>query len=94
MNVRPFRDCLLVRRIEETKPKGSIAAPDPTGSGRQEGKVLAVGNANALDGGRAVPLTVKVGDNIVFGRCSGNEIRIDGEAVLVVRGDQVLAVLE
>ena len=92
--VRPLHDRLPVRRIEEKeRVKGGIIIPDSAKEKPQEGEVLAVGNGKILENGTKVALDVKVGDKILFGKCSGIDIKIDGEEVLIVREDEVLAVL-
>jgi chaperonin GroES len=92
--VRPLHDRLLVRRIEEKETaKGGIIIPDTAKEKPQEGQVLAVGNGKILDNGTKVPLDVKVGDKILFGKYSGTEIKLEGEEVLILREDEVLAVL-
>jgi chaperonin GroES len=94
MKVRPLHDRLMVRRIEEKETaKGGIIIPDTAKEKPQEGEVLAVGNGKILDNGTKVPLDVKVGNKILFGKYSGTEIKIDGEDVLILREDEVLAVL-
>jgi chaperonin GroES len=94
MNVRPLHDRLLVRRIEEKETvKGGIIIPDTAKEKPQEGQVLAVGNGKILENGTKVPLDVKVGDKILFGKYSGTDIKIDGEEVLILREDEVLAVV-
>jgi chaperonin GroES len=94
MKVRPLHDRLLVRRIEEKETaRGGIIIPDTAKEKPMEGKVLAVGNGKVLDNGTRVPLDVKVGDTILFGKYSGTEIKIDGEEVLIVREDEVLAIM-
>src|SRR3972149_8260568 len=94
MKVRPLHDRLLVRRIEEKETaKGGIIIPDTAKEKPQEGEVLAAGNGKILDNGTKVALEVKVGDRILFGKYSGTGIKIDGEEVLVVREDEVLAVM-
>jgi chaperonin GroES len=94
MKVRPLHDRLLVRRIEEKETvKGGIVIPDTAKEKPQEGEVLAVGNGKILDNGQKVALDVKVGDKILFGKYSGTDIKIDGEEVLILREDEVLAVL-
>ena len=94
MKVRPLHDRLLVRRIEEKETvKGGIIIPDTAKEKPQEGEVLAAGNGKVLENGTKVALDVKVGDKILFGKYSGTEIRIDGEDVLILREDEVLAVL-
>jgi chaperonin GroES len=94
MNVRPLHDRLLVRRIEEKEmAKGGIIIPDTAKEKPMEGTVLAVGNGKVLENGTTLPLDVKVGDRILFGKYSGSEIEIDGEEVLIVREDEVLAIM-
>jgi len=94
MKVRPLHDRLVVRRIEEKETaKGGIIIPDTAKEKPQEGQVLAAGNGKVLENGTKVALDVKVGDKILFGKYSGTEIRIDGEDVLILREDEVLAVL-
>jgi len=94
MKVRPLHDRLLVRRIEQKETaKGGIIIPDTAREKPQEGEVLAVGNGKTLENGTKVALDVKAGDRILFGKYSGNEIKIDGEEVLILREDEVLAVL-
>jgi chaperonin GroES len=94
MKVRPLHDRLMVRRIEEKETaKGGIIIPDTAKEKPQEGQVLAVGNGKLLENGTKVALEVKTGDKILFGKYSGTEIKIDGEDVLILREDEVLAVL-
>jgi chaperonin GroES len=94
MKVRPLHDRLVVRRIEEKDTvKGGIIIPDTAKEKPQEGEVLAVGNGKVLDNGTKVSLDVKVGDKILFGKYSGTDIKIDGEDVLILREEEVLAVL-
>jgi chaperonin GroES len=85
---------LIVRRIEEEeKAKGGIIIPDTAKEKPQRGEVLAVGNGKVLENGTKVTLDTKVGDKILFGKYSGTEVKIDGEDVLILREDEVLAVL-
>jgi chaperonin GroES len=85
---------LLVRRIEAKETaKGGIIIPDTAKEKPQEGEVLAVGNGKILENGTKIALDVKVGDKILFGKYTGTEIKIDGEEVLILREDEVLAVL-
>ena len=92
--IRPLHDRLVVRRIEEKETaKGGIIIPDTAKEKPQEGEVLAVGNGKILDNGTKLALDVKVGDKILFGKYTGTEIKIDGEDVLILREDEVLAVL-
>ena len=94
MKVRPLHDRLLVRRIEEKEmARGGIIIPDTAKEKPMEGKVLAVGNGRVLENGKRLALDVKVGDRILFGKYSGNEIKVDGEEVLIVREDEVLAIM-
>jgi chaperonin GroES len=94
MKLRPLNDRLLVRRIEEKETaRGGIIIPDTAKEKPMEGKVLAVGNGRLLENGTTLALDVKVGDRILFGKYSGTEIKIDGEDVLIVREDEVLAVM-
>ena len=94
MKVRPLHDRMLVRRIEEKETaKGGIIIPDTAKEKPQEGEVIAVGNGKVLDNGTKVAMDVKVGDKILFGKYSGSDIKIDGEEFLILREDEVLAVL-
>jgi chaperonin GroES len=94
MKVRPLHDRLLVRRIEEKETaQGGIIIPDTAKEKPQEGEVLAAGNGKVLDNGTKVAMDVKVGDKILFGKYSGTDIKIDGAEVLILREDEVLAVL-
>ena len=94
MKVRPLHDRMVVRRIEEKETaKGGIIIPDTAKEKPQEGSVLAVGNGKILENVTKVAMDVKVGDKILFGKYSGTEIKIDGEDVLILREDEVLAVL-
>ena len=94
LNVKPLRDRVLVRRLEESEEKvGGIIIPDTAKEKPQEGEVLGVGNGKVLDNGTKVALDVKVGDKILFGKYSGTDIRLEGEDVLILREDEVLAVL-
>jgi chaperonin GroES len=84
----------LVRRIEEVETaRGGIIIPDTAKEKPMEGKVLAVGSGRVLENGTKLALDVKVGDRILFGKYSGNEIKIDGEEVVIVREDEVLAIM-
>ena len=95
MNVRPVHDRILVKRIEEeAKSKGGILIPDTAKEKPQEGSVVAVGKGKVNDDGDLRPLEVHKGDRILFGKYSGTEIRLEGEEHLIIREDDVLAVLE
>jgi chaperonin GroES len=94
MKARPLHDRLLVQRIEESAPaKGGIIIPDTAKEKPQRGKVLAVGNGKVLENGTKLALDVKVGDKVLFGKYTGSEVKIDGEEVLILREDEVLAVI-
>ena len=95
MKVRPLHDRIIVKRIEEGEQKvGGIIIPDTAKEKPQQGKVLAAGNGKTKDDGKRIPLDVKEGDTILFGKYSGQEIKIDGEDYLIMREDEVLAVLD
>jgi len=95
MKIRPLYDRIVVKRIEETETvKGGIIIPDSAKEKPQEGEVVAVGNGKRLEDGKLVPLDVKVGDRILFGKYSGNEIKIEGDEFLIIREDEILGVLE
>ena len=95
MKVKPLYDRILVKRIEEeAKTKGGIIIPDAAKEKPQEGKVVAVGAGKMLDNGTKAPLTVKAGDKILFGKYSGSEIKVDGEEHLILREDDILAIIE
>ena len=94
MKVRPLHDRLLVRRVEEKETvRGGILIPDTAREKPMEGKVLAAGSGRVLGNGKKRALDVKVGDRILFGKYSGTEIKVDGEEVLMVREDEVLAIV-
>ena len=94
MKVRPLHDRLVVRRVEEKETaKGGIIIPDTAKEKPQEGEVLAAGNGKVLENGTKVALDVKVGDKILFGKYTGTEVKIDGQEVLILREDEVLAIL-
>jgi len=90
-----LQDRILVKRIEEEeKTKGGIIIPDAAKEKPQEGKVIAAGDGKTLENGTKAPLTVKVGDKILFGKYSGTEIKLDGEEHLILREDDILAIVE
>ena len=94
MQVKPLGDRVLLKRTEaEEEVRGGIIIPDTAKEKPQEGEVLAAGNGKTLENGTKVPLDVKAGDKILFGKYSGTEIKIDDEEVLILREDEVLAVL-
>jgi chaperonin GroES len=94
MKVRPLYDRILIKRIEKKKAKkGSIIIPDSAMEKPQEGEVVAVGNGKVLEDGTTVNLDVKKGDRVLFGKYAGNEIKIDDQEYLILREDDVLAIL-
>ncbi len=95
MKIKPLQDRLVIKRLEEEeKTKGGIIIPDSAKEKPQEGRVVAVGDGKTLESGQKAPLTVKPGDKILFGKYSGTEIKIDGEEHLILREDDVLAIVE
>lgn len=96
MNIRPLHDRIVVKRIEETAEKtaSGLFIPDSAKEKPQEAEVIAVGNGKRSDDGKLIPLDVKAGDRILFGKYSGSEIKIDGQEYLIMREDEVLGVLE
>ncbi|MEY2988662.1 MAG: hypothetical protein RJB13_2183 [Pseudomonadota bacterium] len=94
-SIRPLNDRVLVQRIEaEQKTAGGILIPDNAKEKPAEGKVIAVGSGKILEDGSRRPLEVKVGDRILFGKWSGTEVKIDGVEQLLVKEDEVLAIME
>jgi chaperonin GroES len=95
MKVRPLHDRILVERLEEKEvKKGGIIIPDTAKEKPQEGKVVAVGNGKVNDDGRKIPLDVKAGDKILFGKYSGSEVKIDDKEFLIMREEDILAILD
>jgi len=95
MNIRPLYDRIVVKRIEEQETKvGGLFIPDSAKEKPQQGEVVAVGKGKRLEDGKVVPLDVKAGDRILFGKYSGSEITIDGQELLIMREDEILGVLE
>ncbi len=97
MNLRPLHDRIIVRRIEEEggqKSGGGIIIPDSAKEKPQEAEVVAVGPGKSNDKGEVFPLNVKAGDKILVGKYAGNEVTIDGEDLVILREDEVLAVIE
>jgi len=93
--IRPLHDRLLVERLEEKEvKKGGIIIPDTAKEKPQEAKVIAVGNGKVTDDGKKIPLDVKAGDKILFGKYSGSEVKIDDKEYLIMREEDVLAILE
>ena len=95
MNIRPLHDRIVVKRIEEKETvKGGIIIPDSAKEKPQEGEVIAVGHGKKTDKGEVIPLDVKAGDRILFGKYSGTEIKLDDQEYLIIREDEVLGVIE
>jgi chaperonin GroES len=95
MKLRPLQDRILVKRVEEeTTTKGGIIIPDSAKEKPAEGKVVAVGNGKVGDDGKRIPLEIKAGDLILFGKYSGSEVKIDGTEYLIMREDDILGVIE
>ncbi len=95
MNIRPLYDRIVVKRIEEQEQvQGGIIIPDTAKEKPQQGEVVAVGRGKRLENGTLVPLDLKVGDRVLFGKYSGNEIKLDGVEYLIMREDEVLGVIE
>jgi len=95
MNVRPLHDRLIIQRLDEGEQKvGGIIIPDSAREKPQQGKVIAAGNGKSKDDGTRTPLDVKAGDRILFGKYSGQEIKLEGEDYLIMREDDVLGVIE
>src|SRR2546427_10966713 len=95
MKIRPLYDRIVVKRIEEQETvRGGIIIPDSAKEKPQEGEVVAVGNGKRLENGTLVPLDVKAGDRILFGKYSGSEVKIDGAEFLIMREDEVLGIVD
>jgi chaperonin GroES len=95
MNVRPLHDRIIVQRLEEGEQRiGGIIIPDSAKEKPQQGKVIAAGSGKVKDDGKRVALDVKSGDLILFGKYSGQEIKLDGDEYLIMREDEVLGVIE
>lgn len=95
MNIRPLGDRVVVRRLEEeTKTAGGIYIPDSATEKPSEGEVVAVGKGRIADNGDLIPMEVKNGDKVIFGKFSGNEVKVGDETLLIMREDDVLAVVE
>jgi chaperonin GroES len=95
MKIRPLHDRIVIKRLEtEAKTKGGIIIPDSAKEKPIEGRVVAVGNGKLLKNGTLRPLDVKVGDTVLIGKYSGNEVKLDGEEHVLIREDDVLAVTD
>ncbi|NNL75694.1 MAG: co-chaperone GroES [Desulfobacterales bacterium] len=95
MKLKPLQDRILVQRVaEETTTKGGIIIPDTAKEKPAEGKVTAVGNGKVGDDGKRIPLEIKKGDRILFGKYSGTEVKIEGDEYLIMREDDVLGIIQ
>jgi len=95
MEVRPLHDRVFVKRLENEEDKvGSIFVPDSAKEKPQQAKVVSIGSGRLLETGERAPLTVQPGDRILFGKYSGAEVKVDGEEFLILREDEILAVLD
>lgn len=95
MKFRPLYDRIVVERVEsEEKTKGGIIVPDTAKEKPQQGKVIAVGQGKRLEDGKLIPLEVKAGDTILFGKYSGSEIKIEGDEYVIMKEDDVLGLVE
>ena len=95
MKVRPLHDRVIVKRVEEEEQtKGGIIIPDTAKEKPVEGKVVAVGDGKVQEDGKKTPLEVKAGDRVLFGKYAGTEIQIDGEENIIMKEDDIIAILE
>jgi chaperonin GroES len=95
MKIRPLHDRVIVKRLEsETRTAGGIVIPDSAAEKPVQGKVVAVGKGKILEDGNVRPLDVKVGDKILFGKYSGTEVKVDGDELVVMREEDVMAIIE
>ena len=94
LKIRPLHDRVIVKRLEEERSPGGIIIPDTAAEKPIQGKVIAVGKGKILENGNVRALDVKVGDKILFGKYSGTEVKVDGDELLVMREEDVMAVIE
>ena len=95
MKLRPLHDRVIVKRLDaETKSAGGIVIPDTATEKPSKGKVVAVGTGKIQDDGKVRPMAVKAGDQVLFGKYSGTEVKVDGEDLLVMRGEDLMAIIE
>ena len=95
MNIRPLQDRLIVKRIEEeTKTAGGLIIPDTAKEKPQMGEIVAAGNGKKTDDGKVLPLDVKVGDKVLFGKYAGTEVKVEGKEYLTMREEDILGVVE
>ncbi|MDD2732362.1 MAG: co-chaperone GroES [Desulfuromonadaceae bacterium] len=95
MNLRPLQDRIIVKRVEEeTKTAGGLFIPETAKEKPQRGQIVAAGNGKKTEDGKVLPLDVKIGDIVLFGKYAGTEVKVDGEDYLMMREDDILAVVE
>ncbi len=95
MNIRPLHDRIIVERLEEeTTTAGGIIIPDTAKEKPQQGKIIAVGKGKVTEDGKVLPLDVKVGDKVLFGKYAGTEIKLEGKEYMMMREDDILGVVE
>jgi chaperonin GroES len=95
MKIRPLHDRVLIKRVEEeTKSAGGIVLPGTAAEKPSRGNVIAVGRGKLLENGEICPLHVQAGDHVLFGKYSGNEVKVDGEDYIIMREDEIMAVIE
>jgi chaperonin GroES len=95
MKLRPLQDRILVKRIEEeSKTAGGIFIPDTAKEKPQKGEIVAVGNGKKTDDGKVIPIDLKVGDQVLFGKYAGTDIKVEGQEYLIMREDDILGVIE
>ncbi len=95
MKLRPLQDRILVKRVEEeTKTAGGIFIPETAKEKPQRGEIIAVGNGKKTEDGKVIPIDLKVGEKVLFGKYAGTEIKIEGEEFLIMREDDILGVME
>ncbi len=95
MNLRPLHDRVIIKRVEEeTKSSGGIMLPGTAAEKPSRGAVMAVGRGKILENGDVRPLDVKTGDHVLFGKYSGSEVKLEGEEYIVMREDEIMAVIE
>jgi len=95
MNLRPLQDRIIVKRVEEeTKTAGGLFIPETAKEKPQRGEIVAAGNGKKTEDGKVLPLDVKVGDIVLFGKYAGTEIKVDGDDYLMMREDDLLAVVQ
>ncbi len=95
MNIRPLHDRVVIKRVEEERVSaGGIVIPDSATEKPDRGEVIAVGNGKVADNGDVRPLDVKVGDTVLFGKYAGTSVKVDGDELLVMREDDIIAIVE